>query len=51
MSSIPVNNLKERLHLLGYNPNLAVIKTQPPIDFKPLEILDLDQWSDFEDDV
>lgn len=51
MAPIPQNNLKERLQILGYDPNLAAIKEQPIVDFKPPEILDLDQWSDFEDDV
>lgn len=81
MTSIPQNNLKERLLKLGYNPdnftitppvldNSKVVKVerkpqasvsrppqQPPLqtiapqtNFKPPVILNINDWSDFEDD-
>lgn len=78
MSSIPKNNLRERLQKLGYDPNLAVIKKPELINIKPtpnqstyqscsnqnpgdqgiptkieqspLLNLNIDEWSDFDED-
>lgn len=48
MTTIPKNNLKERMQRLGYNPNIVkivaptldnskVIKNKPKIDNKPIQ--------------
>lgn len=87
MTSIPKNNLAERMLRIGYDPNIVKIqkpvldnskiiktqniKSQPDTkythnnytsnkpteqksavlsDFRPPEILNLDEWSDFEDE-
>lgn len=72
MSSIPKNNLKERMLKLGYKPDLVrivppvldnsrvVIKKEEPktsqgpsnpiVNFQPPQILNINDWSDFEDE-
>lgn len=76
MTSLPKNNLKERMSKLGYNPNLVVLTipeldnskvikrekkvyippaqsanlANQPSDFKPPVIMNIDEWSDFEDE-
>lgn len=62
MPPIPKNNLKERMSKLGYNPNLVkikppvldnsniVAKKEEKIDIFRPEKLNLDEWSDFEED-
>lgn len=75
MTSIPKNNLSERMRKLGYNPNIVTItppvldnskvikKEEPPAsyrsyqsvpnpepEFKPLPSVNIDEWSDFEED-
>ena len=72
MTSIPKNNLNERMVKLGYNPNIvklvppvldfsAILKREKPpliyqtapkaqLDFKPLATVNIDDWSDFEED-
>lgn len=65
MTSIPKNNLRELMLKLGYDPTLIKIvppvldnskvvkqesKNQPPGNIKQPDILNLDEWSDFDDD-
>lgn len=74
MTSIPKNNLRERLLKLGYNPNLitikppvldnsGVVKEEPPKAStffgstfseanipNPPVFINVDEWSDFEED-
>lgn len=66
MPPIPKNNLRDRMIKLGYNPNIVTltapivdnskVKPPPPQIIKPLEtftppaIVNIDEWSDFEDE-